>query len=86
MTEGEKMVWAAVYAKKRDLSNRPSDCIIGEGSDERWRQWEEDQTVSAIEHANYAVQAMREALPAVIEGYGEDDDTTRHLKDMLRGR
>lgn len=70
MTDGEKMVWAAVFAKELNLHNPPSRCLVGKDADKEWTKWEAAQVQSAIESAGYAIEHLREAEPGVYGGHG----------------
>jgi hypothetical protein len=85
MTPGEKMVWAAFYSQEyaKAVKNPPSDCLRGEGSGERWKEWEMDQASSAIEGACYAVKKMRMTLSRISEGFGSEHHVTQMLRAML---
>ena len=84
MTQGEKMVWAAVFAAKHDISNPPRHCLVphGEETDKRWQEWEANQAVSAIEFAGYAVLRLREVEGRVADGFGEDSDVYQLYMEM----
>lgn len=65
MSQGEKMVWAAVFAAKYQyaIDNEtklapPSVFVPGNG--EKWNKWEMDQAANAMAAAYYAVQRLRE--------------------------
>jgi hypothetical protein len=82
LTPGERMVWAAVYAKERDIRNPPRDLNYPKNV-EALREWERGQAYHAIESACYAVQAMREAADHMKNGFGEDSDVYQMFVDML---
>jgi hypothetical protein len=66
MTQGEKAIWAAVYARGyAELKNPPHCAFIGERRDE----WEAGTIASAIEDAGYAVLYLREAKERIGDGY-----------------
>jgi hypothetical protein len=70
MTTGEKAVWAAVFAKRLDLSPPPGMAAPLRAAE--LREWERDQVVSAIESACYAVIYLRDARDEIHEDYGPD--------------
>lgn len=69
MTDPEKMIWAAVYAREFNLRNPPSHCLSGEGSDERWAEWEANKCHQAAEVASAAVEHLREQRESIQEGH-----------------
>jgi len=83
LTQGEKMVWAARFVQKYDISKPPSECLRGAGSRDRWRQWEIETAVSAAESACYAVRRLREIGDKVSEGYGDDSEVSKMFRAML---
>ena len=71
MTDGEKMIYAAVFAKEANLRNPPGGmCRPGNGDE--WRRWEADQIASAAEYASTMVEYYRIAGARIIDGWGED--------------
>jgi hypothetical protein len=83
LTQGEMMVWAAEYAavRRETIQQAPADCHRGYRGHDKMLEWEAEATVSAIEAAGIAVEAMRRALGDVRAGY--DDVTVTALCDML---
>lgn len=81
MTDGEKMVWAAVFAKHYDLSSPPRDVVH---DTKKWQAWESAQVHIAIECAAGAVERMREEVEAIAKGFGADSLVTIALADMVR--
>lgn len=83
MTSGEKMVWAAVYAQKREraLRDPPKDVLLGPNNLERRGEWELGEVAAAVESACYAVHHMRDVLPRITDEYGGDAE--KMLKEML---
>ena len=79
MTSGERLIWAAAFAKHYDISS-PGKVVEDNA---RWRQWEELRTVQAIECAGGAVERCRESLADVRTGFGEDSETYKMLADIL---
>ena len=71
LSEGERMVWAAAYA------------VTITAMYDKGRQAED--AASAIETAWSAVKDLREAVPAVKEAFGADDEVTRMLLQMKHG-
>ena len=69
MTQGEKLVWAAVYANRLDLKNPPKHVIM---DDEKWAEWERGQVMAAVEYAGIAVRYLREVRSETKSGYGGD--------------
>lgn len=86
MTDGEKMVWAAVFAKNLDLRNPPSHCVVGENADKELTRWESAQVQSSIEAAGYAVQHLREAEPGVYDDYGLRSPVTKFYSELNKER
>lgn len=84
MTKGEKKVWAAMYAAflmdrmAHDMSHPPLPSRL-------IKKREEGNERAAIEHACYAVRALRERLPDIVKGFGADSDVTTMLREMLDG-
>ena len=85
LTQGEKMVWAAVYGVEymRRVNMQPLDGPAGEGSREWWEAWEREQAHSAIESAACAVELMRSSEPEIEDGFGSDHEVTQMLRAML---
>ena len=75
MTEGEKMVWAAVYA-----FYYMDDWDKHQQYGDRWKR----SVPSAVEYAWSAVNEMREASAVVAEGWGDDCDVYLMLQEMLK--
>jgi hypothetical protein len=70
MTEGEKVVWAAVFAREFDLHNPPRQCLgASRETDQLWREWEQSKCHSAAEVASAAVMHLREQREAIEEGH-----------------
>jgi len=84
MTQGERLVWAAAYAKEFDLRNPPRECCLPK-NDAMWREWEESQVHQAIELACCAVAYMRRVRGDIQNGYGKDSDVAQMLDDILEG-
>jgi hypothetical protein len=82
MTDGEQLVWAAVFAKLYDLSNPPPH-VTKPGRDKVWRAWERGQVVDAVERAGHAVRYLREIRGHVKEGFGDNSDVYQMLVEML---
>jgi len=72
MTNGEKMVWAAVFAKEFDLSKCGCDA-----------EKESTMVHQAIEEAAGAVYYMRKERDSIIEGFGESSDVTVLLNEIM---
>jgi hypothetical protein len=80
MSPGEKMIWAAAYAKYYDLSS-PAPGLVNDAA--KWKEWESAQVHGAIEFAGYAVENAREHLGAVKDGFGATSSTYLMLKAVL---
>lgn len=80
MSPGEKLVWAAVFAKEYDISNPPRGMSE---NPKLWEQWENAATQAAIECAATAVNRLRGALPSIAERFG-DDEVTFFLEQMIQ--
>lgn len=76
MTNNEKLVWAAAYAVELNQREVFHQTYGGERN-------EVADTATAAEVAWSAVVRMRDALPAVEEGWGEDDEVTEMLREMI---
>jgi len=81
MTDGEKMLYAAVFAQCYDISNPP---VIHDG--DAWREWESARVHVAAECAAGAVERLREDLAGLGEGFGKDSNVYRFAKAMTSGR
>lgn len=87
MSEGERMVWAATYARVRaEWMDRGLPDHVSIHNDEARAAWESDCAGQAIEHAYAAVIALRKALPETLEGWGEDSDVYRMAAEMAGKR
>lgn len=82
MTEGERMVWALVFARRLDDAIHhppPGVCL----DPKRWQEYEDNVTHQAVEAAAGAVERMRGVLPGTVEGWGADSPITAMLRAML---
>ncbi len=89
MTNGEMMVWAAVYARQYNLLLRPPDDVCLKINEPGvWDKFEEDVLSHAADRACRAVQSMRGSLPDIEEKFGldmdADEDHSREVTKMLR--
>jgi len=84
MNINERMIWAAVFAKERDLHNPPRH-VIGPGPDKakEWIEWERGQIHCAVEIAGGAITQLREELESIKEGFFDDSDVYLFLAEML---
>lgn len=80
MTDGEKLIWAAAFAKCLDNPAPPAHVV---NDPTRYGQWELARTNAAIEYAGVVVERVRESAHTVEDGYGEDSSTYLLLKAML---
>ena len=71
LTDPEKMIWAAVYAREFDLSEPPSRCLIGADKDtgKEWAEWEAEKCRQAAEVASAAVMNLREQRESIVEDW-----------------
>ena len=75
MTDSEKLVWAAVFAKTYDLSKRPTEA--GE-------YWEENLVAYAVEQSSIAVKRLRWAEEHITRKEGlMDSETLKMFLDMM---
>lgn len=83
MSEGEKVIWAAVFAREFDLHDPPKRCLVGldEETDKAWAEWEQGQCHSAAEVASAAVMHLREQREAIEEGW--KGFPTQHFVNQL---
>lgn len=72
MNQSEKIVWSVVYAIKWDEEQNRS-----------FRTGKPACIESAIENAFYAVKDMKSSLEKVKQGWGEEDEVTIALKEIL---
>lgn len=84
MSPGERMVWAAAFASKLDISSPPSSVFQGAQDNSEWAEWEQAQTKAACEYASSAVLLLRETLPDVMKGW-EGLDTAQWMEEMVNG-
>lgn len=69
LTDPEKMIWAAVFARESDLHNPPSRCCKPtEEAREAWAKWEKERIHMAAEIASTAVEHLREQREALVDG------------------
>jgi hypothetical protein len=84
MTEGEKMVWAAVWAARwlRAIDNPPR------GRTPDWDQgrYEAEEACSAAEVADSALTVLGKIEPMLADGFGESDRVVERFREMVRGR
>ncbi len=83
MTDAEKLVWAAVFAKEFNWHNRPSR-LCQPGSDDAWEQWENEKAMAAMESAAMAVCKIRDNQKSIKEGWGKDDEVTIFAAQMVK--
>ena len=50
----------------------------------KWEEWEMNQANIAAEHAAHAVVALREVVPNVLEGFGDDSDVYQMTAEMVK--
>lgn len=93
LTPGEKMVWAAVFA--RESNTRGTLTRAHQWAEEnsykyhepevheKWLEEERDALCQAAEIAGSQVQMLRACLTEVEEGWGENSDIANMLKDIL---
>jgi hypothetical protein len=86
MTSGEKMVWAAVFAREMEVLKNPPP-YISAGPVMQWKEWECNQACAACETAWVAVERLREAISTgrLHEGFGNSvcDGVVRMATEML---
>jgi hypothetical protein len=82
MTDGEKMVWAAVFALEFQETKHPPSRVLTPDKSEEWAEWERDIVSSAIERAGIAVRYLREAEKRIADGYGPSE-TEEFYKAMM---
>ena len=82
MTEGEKIIWAAVFVKECDTKFAPPHLRLPKQRKER-EEWARGVAVSAIETTCYGVRMLRGVEPDVVEGFGEDSDVVAMLREMI---
>jgi len=84
MTAGEKLVWAATYARcyQRSIANCPAELMHIGDNGRRWAEWEAGQTAAACEAACHAVQSLREIRRHLVEGYGHKSPVTIMYREM----
>lgn len=82
LTENEKLIWAAVFAKNFSLSNPPSH-VVNPNADDEWRKWEANQTLEAIEEAASSITHLRSAREALQEGWGDDSPEWMAYREMM---
>lgn len=86
MSEGEKLVWAQVYAReyREDIRNPPAHVVVPNHDEpDKWGEWEKNQATSAAEMAWAVVSRMREIGDRLGAGYGETDDVTLMWEQMI---
>lgn len=84
MTQGERLVWAQVFAAdyRKSIKKPPREVSIP-GKDEEWLHWEQDQAASAAETACAVVERMRGIGEVLDDGYGIDGDVTSMWEQMI---
>lgn len=80
MTDGEKLIWAAAFAKCLDNPTPPAHVA---NDPTRYGQWELARTEAAIEYAGDVVERVRESEHTIKDGYGDASPTYLLLKAML---
>lgn len=83
MTQGEMMIWAAVFAREcHEIHNPPGYLVTNDDDDAAWVQWERSQVTSAAEVACGRVALLRESIGDIADGFGESDELEM-AKEML---
>ena len=82
MTDGEKMVWAATYAREFEQEKHPPQWALSHGVPNRG-QWEDNVVLNGIEQAFYAVSALR-ASQATGRAHWDEEGVLLFLLEMLR--
>ena len=77
MTDGEKMIWAAMFVLRVN-----NDRDAGRPLHVDPIQWELDIAASAAEHASYAVEMAHTVEQRVKDGWGEGDVLQR-LREVV---
>ena len=83
MTNGEKMVWAAVFAREMEALKNPPPYVFAD-PDIKWKEWEHSQTCSACEVACGAVDRLREVVSTgrLYEGFGDIGGVVQMATDI----
>lgn len=87
LTQGEQTIWAAMYVLhlQRSFDNKPRHIVMPNNTEDDEKQeaeWYDGQVASAAECAFYAVDYLRDALPAIAEAYDDDSDVHLAAKGM----
>lgn len=87
LTQGEQTIWAAMYVLhlQRSFDNKPRHITLPNNTEEDEKQeaeWYAGQAVSAAECAFYAVDYLRDSLPAIAEGFDDTSDVYLAAKGM----
>ena len=81
MTDGEKMIWAAAFARNY-TPEIPPPHVVRESQMGR-ELWELQLAAAAAECAWAAVLGAREAVGEVANGWGDDSDTYAMIVEMV---
>lgn len=75
LSEGEKMIWASVYARHYDeeIKSPPREAVLPKNRD-KWAEFESSCATEAAERAAYAVVTFRELETRLREGWGEGNE------------
>lgn len=69
MIEGEKMIWAAVFAREFDAGKCPASLRAPDRKEEMVA-WTTELAVCAAEEAGLVVQLVREIRPRMVKKFG----------------
>lgn len=90
MTNGEKMVWAAAYAKEFTFDypshvhrEREAWKLGGEKGLDPWEAYEMAMAHRAAEYACGVVQRLRSSVAGLVDGWGDNSDICLMAREML---
>ncbi len=80
MTDGERMVWAAVYARNYNRIDKSEGRPDGS---QAAQEWAKAKVMDSIERAGCAVEYLREVREELKEWFGDDSDIHKMYLEMV---
>lgn len=86
MTNGEKMVWAAVFAREMEVLHNPPPYVVMDQDRTKWEEWEQEQACSAAEIACAAVDHLRDIINTgrLHHGFGDIGGVVQMALEMIQ--
>jgi len=83
MTEGERAVWAAVFAAEYQPDLRKLPSFVASMVPSEREQWEVEHATSAAESASYALLRLRDANSYATDCFGKHNVVSVFLRQIV---